>query len=641
MSTLERNTIVRERYLIVNLQSKTNDGEIYLAVDQASGKSVLIKRIFCFDERQSQELQREALVLMNLEHPSLPKFIDYFSEGSARYLVSEYISGDTLSDVVEKSNKSLPLEWVVFWADQLLEALAYLHSRFPPIVHRDIRPENLKLSKNQDVFLLGFPLSVTGQGVKSNYASLEQIRGTGVTERCDIYSLSATLYYLLTAQTPLDAKARADQVLNQLSDPIKPLNLINPNIPKEISDFVIKGMNLSPELRYSSAREMQKVLRETYEGLKNKKARSETFVPQSEVKTEILTQEDIVFEDKPLETGFETVHIVSSELEADRQESPTIQQDNTFVPPQPRFEESGIVQRDSYAYEDSSQKTLVLEEPLKEETRSPLVDEESLQSQKKTEILPEEIFPEVISAKEEAGFPHKTPDTHSFPPVFDSDSRGASSSEDVSNLTVPLVKYEELLPDKQEVVEKQEVGAIYERTTNLVQAAPQPAPPAPPVPPQRVAPSKSKKPLVAVVVILGFIFGVALIAAGAYVFRDALFSTAKPTPTPTPFVRTTPEPTPTTTPQVLIEETPEVIVQTSPTPDTIDTTEQTTEITDLKANSNVSPSKERTSTEPSRRKVAEQEKATTPTTRQTPRKSKTEAAQEPKRTPERRLEILQ
>jgi len=647
MNTLERNTIVGERYLIVNLQSKDSDGEVYLAVDQASGKSVLMKRMFCYDEKQSQSLQREALALIKLEHPNLPKFIDYFSEGSARYLVSEYISGEYLSEVVENSKEPLPLGWVIFWADQLLEVLAYLHSQSPPIIHRDVKPQNLKLTKNQAIFLFGFPLSVTSQNTKSSYASLEQIRGSGVTERCDIYSLSATLYYLLTAQTPPDVTTRADQVLNQFPDPLKPLSVINPNVPKEISDLVMKGMSLSPSLRYSSAKEMQSFLREVYADVKRKQSESHlraSALP-SELKTEVLTQEDIsLAESTPVEKRFETNYFfTSSMVEVDPQKQETRQ--NVPLTPQSKFDTKEVLQEEvSVDVGDDLQKTLILEDSPKE-VKPPFVEEKFGYSQKKTEILPEQIFPEVVSAEEKTeGFSsQKESIFQNFPHIPEKLPQEVSSREDSSNLTVPIIKYDELLSEQKEQAfpERQEVKTVaYEKTATLVQEnitqeyVSQPIAPQQPV---TSKPSKSKFSLIVMAVVSIFLFGAVLLVAGAYVFRNVLFSTAKPTPTP--FIETTPEPTPTLTPQVFVEQTPEIIIQTSPTPSFENLNTNTANPTTF--SSNTSPNEDKTETSQKRNLERDDRKPTSTTKKQSSRKTDNQPGQEPKKTPERRLEILQ
>jgi len=101
-------------------------------------------------------------------------------------------------------------------------------------------------------------------GYTPHYAPMEQIRGTGTDARSDIYSLSATLYQILTGAVPPDALTRADNLINGMPDPIKPINELNLEVSKAVSDVILTGMSVSQEKRYKTAREMQKVLREAY-----------------------------------------------------------------------------------------------------------------------------------------------------------------------------------------------------------------------------------------------------------------------------------------------------------------------------------------------------------------------------------------
>ena len=273
--------MIQNRYLIVQMIGKGGMGEVYLAVDQRLGSAVALKRtFFATDELLGSAFEREAKILARLRHPVLPKVSDHFAEGEEQYLVMEHIAGDDLSKRLEAAHKPFPVSWVLFWADQLLDALSYLHSHEPPIIHRDIKPQNLKLTDENHIVLLDFGLSKnsTGQtnitssgsssgsvvGYTPHYAPMEQIRGTGTNPKSDIYALSATLYQLMTNSVPVDALSRADSLLNEKPDPIRPLTELNPEIAPDISAVILKGMEVSQEKRWGNAREMQKALRKAY-----------------------------------------------------------------------------------------------------------------------------------------------------------------------------------------------------------------------------------------------------------------------------------------------------------------------------------------------------------------------------------------
>lgn len=276
MKALAPNTMVQNRYLVVHLIGKGGMGDVYLAVDQRLGSAVALKRTFFADDQTlGNAFEREAKILARLRHPVLPKVSDHFLENSDQYLVMEHISGDDLSKRLEASAKPFPVSWVMFWADQLLDALSYLHSHEPPIIHRDIKPQNLKLTDDNHIVLLDFGLSKeSGQtqfskpgtsgsvvGYTPHFASMEQIRGTGTGPRSDIYSLSATLYQLVTNTMPADALTRADSLLNGRLDPITPPSDLNPEVSAAVSNVILKGLELRSEIRFASASEMQRALR--------------------------------------------------------------------------------------------------------------------------------------------------------------------------------------------------------------------------------------------------------------------------------------------------------------------------------------------------------------------------------------------
>ncbi|MEP6946448.1 MAG: protein kinase [Acidobacteriota bacterium] len=277
MKPLAPNTMIQGRYLVVHLIGKGGMGEVYLAVDQRLGSAVALKRTsFADDQLLAAAFEREAKILARLRHPVLPKVSDHFSENGELYLVMEHISGDDMSKRLETAGKPFPLSWVMFWADQLLDALAYLHSHEPPIIHRDIKPQNLKLTDENHIVLLDFGLSkdtanksVVSQpgtsgsvvGYTPHFAPMEQIRGTGTNPRSDIYALSATLYQLISNTVPADALTRADAMLSGEPDPIQPLSDINPEISPAVSNVILKGLEVTQDKRFPTATEMQRALR--------------------------------------------------------------------------------------------------------------------------------------------------------------------------------------------------------------------------------------------------------------------------------------------------------------------------------------------------------------------------------------------
>ncbi|MBK7393599.1 MAG: serine/threonine protein kinase [Chloracidobacterium sp.] len=327
MKQIAPNSMIQNRYLVVQMIGKGGMGEVYLAVDQRLGSAVALKRtMFKENPELGAAFEREAKILGRLRHPVLTKVIDHFIEGNDQYLVMEHISGDDVGKRLESAAKPFPLSWVMFWADQLLDALNYLHSHEPPIIHRDIKPENLKLTDDNHIVLLDFGLSKdfdtksesaslgTGSvvGYSPYFASMEQVRGTGTDARSDIYSLSATLYQLLTNTIPADSLTRADAMLGGLPDPVKPLSELNPEVNKAISDVVLKGMAVRQDNRFDRAADMQKELRRAFNRVGGAEKPSDvdgatTMLISDEATTKVITEAPA--KEAPTLSGQETEHI--------------------------------------------------------------------------------------------------------------------------------------------------------------------------------------------------------------------------------------------------------------------------------------------------------------------------------------------
>ncbi len=230
---LEPETVLRRRYKIIAPVGQGGMGAVYRAEDlRLEGRICAVKEVRPDPDAtpealtQAQEqFHREASVLARLDHPNLPKVSDVFVERRREYLVMDFVSGWDLRQLVEEKRRVgefLSEDRVLKWADQLCDALEYLHSQDPPILHRDIKPANIKLAPSGLIKLVDFGLvklmagddssTVTvlqGRGTVA-YTPLEQYGGdTGHTDvRSDIYSLGATLYHLLSNQPPADAKQR-------------------------------------------------------------------------------------------------------------------------------------------------------------------------------------------------------------------------------------------------------------------------------------------------------------------------------------------------------------------------------------------------------------------------------------------------
>src|SRR5215813_5573204 len=273
---LAPNTLLQGRYLVMRLLGQGGMGAVYQATDRKFGNAVALKETFYNDLQLRKAFSHEARLLNRLRHAALPVVTDYFAIGERQFLVMQYIPGKDLeqqhADRKAQAQGVFMASQVLRWADQLLDALEYLHSQKPPIIHRDIKPQNLKLTPRGEVILLDFGLAkgiVTHQsqasqsirGYTPNYASLEQIRGTGTDARSDIYSIGATIYHLLTGEMPQDALTRIAAILMGQPDPLKPIAAMNPTVPAAVTQVIEKAMAPHPDQRYSSAASMRQALR--------------------------------------------------------------------------------------------------------------------------------------------------------------------------------------------------------------------------------------------------------------------------------------------------------------------------------------------------------------------------------------------
>jgi hypothetical protein len=271
-------TVLQSRYRVIRLLGQGGMGAVYEAMDERLDTTVALKETLFADERLRKQFEREARLLARMHHPALPRVSDHFAEGEGQFLVMQFIPGDDLSQMMVGKQGPFPPHQVLTWGDQLLDALDYLHTQDPQIIHRDIKPQNLKLTGRGQIILLDFGLA-KGQaggvsmvttsasifGYTPNYAPLEQIQGLGTDARSDIYALSATLYHLMTAVRPPDALTRAAAIVNGQPDPLTAANEISGAIGPEVASVLARAMSQNREQRYPTAAAMRDALKGTEE----------------------------------------------------------------------------------------------------------------------------------------------------------------------------------------------------------------------------------------------------------------------------------------------------------------------------------------------------------------------------------------
>lgn len=268
---LKIDTVLQNRYQILRTIGKGGMGAVYLAQDARLGTRVALKETFFAEDVMRRAFEREARLLAALRHPALPSVIDHFTENEGQFLVMEFIAGDDLETLLERRTENFSVAEVLAWGIQLLEVLTYLHGQDLPVIHRDIKPQNLKLS-GQQIILLDFGLAkgqaqgltqTSGKslyGYTAAYAPLEQMRDSGTDARSDIYSWGGTLYHLLTGIAPADALLRANAVVGGQPDPLRPAHEINPAVSLTISQLLHQALALHSDQRPSSAAVLRQML---------------------------------------------------------------------------------------------------------------------------------------------------------------------------------------------------------------------------------------------------------------------------------------------------------------------------------------------------------------------------------------------
>lgn len=256
VSRLENGMILGERYRVLALLGQGGMSGVYLVEDlKLKGKRWALKETRQLGREQYQAFIAEAEILIQLDHPFLPKIVDFFppDEEGYCYLVMDYIQGNTLQVEFERQQRNFTVDKVMKMALQLCDLLHYLHSQKPqPIIYRDLKPSNIMLDEQNNVRLIDFG---TARNFKQDkqmdtlqigtiaFAAPEQFANQQTDARTDLYSLGAVLYYLATqgkyyylTQTKLDHEGA---------------------IPKPLIRIINRLLMPSPMERYQSAAELK------------------------------------------------------------------------------------------------------------------------------------------------------------------------------------------------------------------------------------------------------------------------------------------------------------------------------------------------------------------------------------------------
>jgi hypothetical protein len=263
---LPEDTLLNNRYRILGQLGQGGMGAVYHAMDESLGVEVAVKENKIDDEDYNRQFKREAKILANMRHPNLPRVTDHFVTDDGQYLVMDFVEGEDLRSRLERLGQVEEKEVVLIGA-ALCDALEYLHTQDPPILHRDVKPGNIKVTPSGHVFLVDFGLAKVGpttqqtttgaRGLTPGYSPPEQYGSARTDARSDVYALGATLYALLTGTPPEDGLSIAIQ-----QSTLTAITKHKPSTSEKLATVIEKALDVQPEKRYQRAGEFKKALLE-------------------------------------------------------------------------------------------------------------------------------------------------------------------------------------------------------------------------------------------------------------------------------------------------------------------------------------------------------------------------------------------
>lgn len=274
-------TLIGGHYIIGNLINQGGFGAVYSGVDTSEkNRPCAIKETYDVTPAARRQALMEASVLFTVRSPHLPEVYDALEANGRFYLIMQMIEGQNLLQVLRSrvpggrvgeqvpgqlSSGPCSEQEVLSWLLPLMDALQELHSRRPPVMHRDIKPGNIVLTPKNTAVLLDFGLTklydphsstqTLGRAVSEGFSPLEQYIGK-TSPQSDIYSLGATMYILLTNRLPPVATSRS------MRDELIAPRLLNPAISPKMEWVLLKALSLHADQRFQSMGELAQILRE-------------------------------------------------------------------------------------------------------------------------------------------------------------------------------------------------------------------------------------------------------------------------------------------------------------------------------------------------------------------------------------------
>ncbi len=282
------NDVVGQRYKIISELGKGGMSDVYEARDVIFRREVALKIIKFENAKRIDNLirfQNEARFSAAFNHPNIVKIYDYGEYNNLPYIVTEYVKGQTLRDVLDYK-RCFSLNESSSIMLQLCDALIEVHSK--NIVHRDIKPQNIYYASDGGIKLGDFGISILlGSGINVNenkkimgtaqYLAPELVYGEKATFQSDIYAMGITFFELLTGRVPFDGKNPHDVAIMQVEKEVPSPLSINPDLPKEVEYIIFKAVNKNLDERYKSVSEMKKDILSLYKNKRIMRKRGSLF----------------------------------------------------------------------------------------------------------------------------------------------------------------------------------------------------------------------------------------------------------------------------------------------------------------------------------------------------------------------------
>jgi len=261
---LREGTYLQERYEIIERIGSGGMSDVYKARDRKLNRLVGIKVLkaeFCSDLEFVRKFKMEAQAAAGLTHPNVVNVYDVVDEGDLHYIVMELVEGITLKKYIEKKAR-LTVKEAVSIAIQVCMGIEAAHNNH--IIHRDIKPQNIMISKDGKVKVTDFGIAkaVSSNTITSNvmgsvhYTSPEQARGGYSDEKSDIYSLGITLFEMITGRVPFNGETTVAIAIKHIQEPMPSPRVFVGEIPISVEQIVLKCTQKSPDRRYQNMQEL-------------------------------------------------------------------------------------------------------------------------------------------------------------------------------------------------------------------------------------------------------------------------------------------------------------------------------------------------------------------------------------------------